>query len=164
MTPQPKYPYDCPLLLSKEDVADLRQANISLAEITVMLREVQEMTRDSHRTLRGHNGHDGLIARLSKLEEQLEELGRNVDALKGMPEEIESLKSKVDTLDGIPAIVDQWKRYPPVTWLVAHKPKEVIIITAIVVLLAIVVGFPGHAVSEQVKAVIEMLFLKWMKL
>jgi hypothetical protein len=65
MTPRrPNYRYDCPLLLSKDDVKDLRQANVSLMQIATMLQEVKDMTTDNHHTLRGHNGDDGMVARL----------------------------------------------------------------------------------------------------
>jgi DNA-binding transcriptional MerR regulator len=162
MTPTKRtnYPYDCPLLLSKEDVIKFRDANISLAEIAAMLREVKDMTADNHRTLRGYNGDDGLIARLTRLEEHLNEVTETVDTLKDVPNRL----AVVDALKDVPAVIAEWKRYPSLTWLVRHKPREMALVTACVVALSVFIGFPGTYVAERLQFAIELLFTKWLKL
>jgi hypothetical protein len=161
MTPVEKnYPYDCPLLLSKEDVTKFRDANISLAEIAAMLKEVKDMTADNHRTLRGYNGDDGLIARLTRLEERLNEVTETVDTLKDVPNRL----AVVDALKDVPAVIAEWKRYPSLTWMVRHKPREMALVTAGVIAMSVFIGFPGTYVAERLQLAIELLFTKWLKM
>src|SRR5512143_463530 len=134
MTPQrPNYPYDCPLLLSKDDVKAFRDANVNLAEMAQMLKDMKEMTVDNHHTLRGNNGDDGMIARLSRLEEIVENMATIVIPLRDVP----------DKLNDMPKQIEQYQRYPSLTWLVHHKPKEMFVVTASVIALAVFIGFPG---------------------
>jgi hypothetical protein len=165
MSPRkPNYPYDCPLLLSKEDVTKFRDANVNIAEIAAMMREIKEMTTDNHRTLRGSNGDDGLIARLSRLEEIVSTMAINMAELKDVPEKLNNLNDTVEKLKAVPAAIEEWKQYPSLTWLVHHKPKEIAIITAGVIALSVFIGFPGTYVAERLQFAIELLFTKWLKM
>jgi hypothetical protein len=157
---KPNYPYDCPLLLSKEDVTKFRDANANLAEIAAMLKEVKEMTADNYRTLRGYNGDDGLIARLTRLEERLNDVTKSVDTLKDVPGKL----SAVDALKDVPAIIAEWKRYPSLTWMVRHKPKEMALVTAGVIVMSAFIGFPGTYIAERLQLALELLFAKWLGL
>jgi hypothetical protein len=161
MSPRtPNYPYDCPLLLSKEDVTKFRDSNVNIAEIAAMMREIKEMTTDNHRTLRGSNGDDGLIARLTRLEQRLNEVTETVDTLKDVPNKL----AVVDALKDVPSVITEWKRYPSLTWLVRHKPKEMMLVTAGVIAMSVFIGFPGTYVAERLQFAIELLFAKWLKL
>jgi hypothetical protein len=161
MTPKrPNYPYDCPLLLSKEDVTKFRDANVNLAEIAAMLKEVRELTIDNHHTIRGYNGDDGLIARLTRLEERLNDVTLTVETLKEVPEKL----AVVDTLKDVPAVIAEWKRYPSLTWMIRHRFKEMSIVTAAAVALTILMGFPNYYVGERLQALIELLFAKWLRM
>jgi hypothetical protein len=165
MTPaKPKYLYDCPLLLSRDDVKAFREANVGLAEIATLLREVKEMTADNHRTIRGHNGTDGLISRLTRLEERLNDVTATVESLKDLPATIKDVTDKVDALKDVPAAVAEWRRYPSLTWMVRNKPKEMTLITVSIIALSVFIGFPGTAAAQSLQAAIELLFAKWLKL
>jgi hypothetical protein len=166
MTPIRKanYPYDCPLLLSKEDVIKFRDAKVSLAEIAAMVKEVKDMTTDNHHTLRGYNGDDGMVARMNRLEEQLNQAATTMLALKDVPGELANVKEKVDALKDVPEAISTWKRYPSLSWMVRHKFKEMAIITASVTALTILIGFPNYYVGERLQAVIELLITKWLRM
>jgi hypothetical protein len=163
-TTKPKASYQCPLLLSPDDVKALRDASVSLAAIATMMSEVKEMTVDNHHTLRGHNGDAGMVAEFSALRQQVSEMATCLDTLKDVPHDLATLQGKVEALKDVPAAIDTWKRYPSLTYMIRHNFKPMAIITTAAVVVTIAFGFPDPARGEQLRSIIELLFAKWLRL
>jgi len=164
MAPRTKAPYQCPLLLSPDDVKSLRDASVSLASIATMMKEVKDMTVDNHHTLRGFNGDPGMVAQFAAMEQRLNEAASTMEALKSVPADLENLKTKVDALKDVPDAIATWKRYPSLTYMIRHNFKPMAIMTTAAVVATIAFGFPDPARGEQLRSIIELLFAKWLRL
>ena len=137
--------------LSSEDLDLLREMYTMMGEVKGILETVQEQTAENTRTLRGHNGTEGLVTKFVRMESAISTFDQKIEAVN------KSIKD-------VPVVIAEWRRYPSLTWLVRYKFREVSIITAGAILLTVFIGFPGHYAAEQLQDAIEMLFVKWLGL
>ena len=137
--------------VSQEDIDLIREMYTMVGEVKGIVEGLQEQTAENTRTLRGHNGTEGLVTRFARLESNITSVDKKIEDVKV-------------TLKDVPAAIETWKRYPSLTWLVRHKFKEMSIITASAVALTILVGFPDHYMGERLQMLIELLFAKWLRL
>jgi hypothetical protein len=135
--------------LSQSDIENIREMYTLLGEMKTILEAVQEKTNENHRTLRGHNGAEGLVTRFARMEEQLIVVDGKIEAVK-------------TSVKDVPAKMELWTRYPSLTWLVHFKFKEMSIITVAAVLLTVFIAFPEQYIGERVQVMIEYLFAKWL--
>jgi hypothetical protein len=140
--------------VSKEDIDLIREMYTMMGEMKGILEGVQEQTAENTRTLRGHNGTEGVLTQIVRMQNDIS----NVDG------KIEDVKKSVGALKEVPAAIERWTRYPSLTWMVRHKFKEMSVITAAAVALTILVGFPNYYVGERLQMLIELLFAKWLRL
>jgi hypothetical protein len=120
-----------------------------MGEVKGILETVQEQTAENTRTLRGHNGTDGLVTKFARMETTISTLDKKIETVN-------------NSIQDIPAVISEWRCYPSLTWMVRHKLKEMTLITAGVIILTIFIGFPGQYVGERVQIMIEYLFAKWL--
>jgi hypothetical protein len=137
--------------LSQDDLDLIREMYTMIGETKAIVQAVQAETSENTRTLRGHNGTKGLLTMFTSLEERVADVDAKIEAV------------KVQMKD-VPAAIDTWKQYPSLTWIARHKFKEMSIITAAVVAVTILVGFPNYYVGERLQMLIELLFAKWLRL
>jgi septation ring formation regulator EzrA len=135
--------------VSQEDIDLIREMYTMMGEVKGIVEGLQEQTAENTRTLRGHNGTEGLVTRFSRLESNITSVDQKIEDVKA-------------TLKDVPAAIDTWKRYPSLTWLVRHKFKETAIITAGAILLTVFIGFPDRYISDRLQLAVELLFAKWL--
>ena len=137
---------------SQDDLDLIREMYTIMGEVKGILETVQEQTAENTRTLRGHNGTEGLVTRFVRMETSISDVDGKIEAVK-------------TAIKDVPGAIDSWKRYPSLTWMVRHKFKEMTIITALATLAILIIGFPpDYYVGERVQRLIEMLFAKWLSL
>ena len=137
--------------VSSEDVDLIREMYTMMGEVKGILETVQEQTAENTRTLRGHNGTEGLVTRFARMESKMTNFDEKIEAVN-------------NSIKDVPAAIAEWKRYPSLTWLVRHKPREMALVTASVIAMSVFIGFPGTYVAERLQLAIELLFTKWLKM
>ena len=137
--------------IEQDDLDLIREMYTMMGEVKGILETVQEQTAENTRTLRGHNGTEGLVTRFARMESSISSFDGKIEGIKS-------------TIQDVPAVIAEWRRYPSLTWLVRYKPKEMTIITASVIVMSVFIGFPGTYITERLQFAIELIFAKWLKL
>ena len=137
--------------LSSEDLDLIREMYTMMGEVKGILETVQEQIAENTRTLRGRNGTEGLVTKFARVENTISTFDQKIEAVK-------------NSIKDVPTAIEEWRRYPPLTWLVRHKPKEMAIITTGVIAMSVFIGFPGTYVAERLQLALELLFAKWLKI
>ena len=137
--------------IEQSDLDLIREMYTIMGEVKGILETVQEQTAENTRTLRGHNGTEGLVTRFVRMETSISDVDGKIEAVK-------------TAIKDVPVAIETWKRYPSLTWMVSHKFKEVSIITAIGTIITLLIGLPHYSISERVQELIELLFVKWLRM
>jgi hypothetical protein len=137
--------------IQEEDLNMLREIYTMVGEMKGIVETTRDQTAENTRTLRGHNGTPGLLTMFCNLDNKVNDVDGKIEAVKV-------------AIKDIPAAIDTMKHYPSLTWMVRHKFKEMAIITAGAILLAVFIGFPDRYVSDRLQLAVELLFAKWLGL
>ena len=98
----------------------------AVTEIKTVMQSVQSMTEENHRTLRGHNGTEGLVTKIGRMDEQLTAATKSLESVKSMSAKVQELSN-----------------YPTLTWLVRYRFKETAGITIFMTSLIVLFGAPA---------------------
>lgn len=137
--------------LSPEDLDLIREMYTMMGEVKGILETVQEQTAENTRTLRGHNGIEGLVTKFARMESAISTFDQKIEAVN-------------NSIKDVPNAIAEWKRYPSLTWMVHNRPKEMALVTASVIMMSVFIGFPGTYIAERLQLAVELLFAKWLKL
>ena len=79
--------------LSSEDLDLIREMYTMMGEVKGILETVQEQTTEKTRTLRGHNGTEGLVTKFARMDSTMSTFDQKIEAVNNSIKDVPALQS-----------------------------------------------------------------------